>query len=57
MAIADYLRKLVELKNQLVANLKSMGVTADESEKLNTLVPKVLECKTEQSIVGKEDFE
>ena len=30
MAIADYLRKLVELKNQLVANLNSMGVTADE---------------------------
>ena len=50
MAIADYLRKLVELKNQLVANLKSMGVTADESEKLNTLVPKVLECKTEQNV-------
>lgn len=46
MAIADYLRKLVELKNQLVANLNSMGVTADESEKLNTLVPKVLEIET-----------
>lgn len=46
MAIADYLRKLVELKNQLVVNLKSMGVAADESEKLNTLVPKVLECGT-----------
>lgn len=50
MAIADYLRKLVELRNQLVANLKSMGVAADESEKLNTLVPKVLECKTEQNV-------
>ena len=50
MAIADYLRKLVELKNQLVANLRSMGVTADENEKLNTLVPKVLECKTEQNV-------
>lgn len=46
MAIADLLAKLVELKNQLVANLSSMGVTADESEKLNTLIPKVLECKT-----------
>lgn len=46
MAIADYLRKLVELKNQLVANLNSMGVTADESEKLNTLVPKVLDIET-----------
>lgn len=50
MAIADYLRKLIEMKNQLVANLKSMGVTADESEKLNTLVPKVLECKAEQNV-------
>ena len=47
MAIADLLAKLVELKNQLVANLSSMGVAADESEKLNTLVPKVLECKTD----------
>ena len=47
MAIADLLAKLVELKSQLVANLNSMGVTADESEKLNTLVPKVLECKTD----------
>lgn len=50
MAIADLLAKLVELKNQLVANLSSMGVAADESEKLNTLVPKVLECKTEQNV-------
>lgn len=46
MAIADLLAKLVELKSQLVANLSSMGVTADESEKLNTLVPKVLEIET-----------
>lgn len=50
MAIADYLRKLDELKNQLVANLNSMGVVADENEKLNTLVPKVLECKTKQNV-------
>lgn len=50
MAIADYLRKLVELKNQLVANLNSMGVAASTDEKLNTLVPKVLECKTEQNV-------
>lgn len=47
MAIADLLAKLVELKNQLVTNLNSMGVTANESEKLNTLVPKVLKCKTD----------
>ena len=47
MAIADLLAKLIELKSRLVANLRRMGVTADESEKLNTLVPKVLECKTD----------
>ena len=47
MAIADLLAKLVELKSQLVINLNNMGVTADESEKLNTLVPKVLECKAD----------
>ena len=47
MAIADLLVKLVELKSQLVTNLSSMGVAADESEKLNTLIPKVLECKTD----------
>ena len=46
MAIADLLAKLVELKNQLVANLNSMGVSADESEKLNTLVLKVLDIET-----------
>ena len=47
MAIADLLAKLMELKSQLVANLSSMGVTADESEKLNTLIPKVLKCKAD----------
>ena len=50
MAIADYLQKLVELKKQLAANLRSMGVAAEDGEKLNTLVPKVLECKTEQNV-------
>ena len=47
MAIADLLAKLTELKSQLMENLNSMGVAADKSEKLNTLVPKVLECKTD----------
>ncbi len=46
MAISDYLGKLVELKNQLVANLTTMGISAQQSEKLNTLVPKVLEIET-----------
>ena len=56
MSISNYLAKLVELKNQLVANLKSMGVAADESEKLNTLVPKVLECGTKQNVEFVEDL-
>ena len=46
MAISDYLAKLVELKNQLVVNLTAKGVDAQQSEKLNTLVPKVLEIET-----------
>ena len=46
MAISDLLSKLIELKNQLVINLRNKGVSADESEKLNTLVPKVLDIET-----------
>lgn len=46
MAISDYLNKLVELKNSLVANLNTMGVETSESEKMNTLVPKVLEINS-----------
>lgn len=44
--ISELLTKMVEMKNQLVANLVSMGVEADESEKLNTLVPKILNVET-----------
>ena len=56
MSISNYLANLVELKNQLVANLRSMGVAADESEKLNTLVPKVLECGTKQNVEFVEGY-
>ena len=42
MAIKDYLDHLVTLKDQLVANLNTMGVTSHERENLSMLVPKVL---------------
>lgn len=41
--IADQLNELVNQKNALVSNLNTKGVSATEDEKLNTLVPKVLE--------------
>lgn len=41
--IANYLNKLVELKSQLADNLVSKGVTAEQSEKFNTLISKVLD--------------
>ena len=43
MRIADYLTALDRQRNQLARNLTAMGVQASESEKLNTLVPKVLQ--------------
>lgn len=44
--IADQLNELIHQKNELVANLNTMGVEASENEKLNTLVPKVLDIVT-----------
>ena len=43
MSIANYLTALDEQRDQLARNLVTMGVSASESEKLNTLVPKVLQ--------------
>ena len=43
MSIADYLTALNNQRGALADNLNSMGVTAQRSEKLNTLVPKVLQ--------------
>lgn len=43
--IAEYLTDLLRQKNKLVDNLNSKGVEADYNERLNTLVPKVLEIK------------
>ena len=43
MSIANYLTALDEQRDALARNLTTMGVSASESEKLNTLVPKVLQ--------------
>lgn len=43
MSIANYLTALDAQRDQLACNLVTMGVQASESEKLNTLVPKVLQ--------------
>ena len=43
MSIANYLTALDEQRDQLARNLTAMGVSASESEKLNTLVAKVLQ--------------
>ena len=43
MSIANYLTDLDEQRDQLARNLTAMGVSASESEKLNTLVAKVLQ--------------
>lgn len=44
--ISEQLQELVNQKNALVANLNTKGISAAESEKLNTLVPKVLDIDT-----------
>lgn len=44
--IADQLNELVNQKKALVSNLNTKGVSATEDEKLNTLVPKVLEISS-----------
>ena len=43
MSIAKYLTALDEQRAALARNLVTMGVQASETEKLNTLVPKVLQ--------------
>ena len=42
-SVFDYLTALDEWRDALAANLVTMGVPASNSEKLNTLVPKVLQ--------------
>ncbi|MDE6832802.1 MAG: hypothetical protein K2J39_00930 [Ruminococcus sp.] len=43
--ISEYLAELTKQRNQLAKNLNTMGVPADTTEKLNTLVSKVLKIK------------
>ena len=45
--ISEQLIELNDLKEQLATNLTSIGVEASTDESLKTLVPKVLECKTD----------
>lgn len=51
MSIANYLTALDQQRDQLARNLTTMGVSVSETEKLNTLVPKVLQIPhTKQDI-------
>ena len=43
MSIGNYLTALDEQRDSLARNLVTMGVQAAETEKLNSLVPKVLQ--------------
>lgn len=43
---SDYTSALVSQRNDLADNIDTMGVEAEQTEKLNTLVPKVLEIST-----------
>lgn len=51
---ADYLNKLVDQKNALADNLVTKGVAATHDETLETLVPKVLEIKSNNSFCAGE---
>lgn len=44
--ISQQLNELINQKSQLAANLTTKGVAATSDEKLNTLVPKILEIET-----------
>lgn len=47
ITIADYLLELDKQRDKLAENLNTMGVTANNTEKFNTLVPKVLQIPQE----------
>ena len=51
MSIANYLTELDNQRDALARNLVTMGVSASEDEKLNTLVPKVLQIPQTKSDV------
>jgi len=46
MSIATALIKLQTQRNNLAANLTAKGITAENTEALSSLVPKVLDIKT-----------
>lgn len=46
MSISSKLQSLIEQKSNLVDNLVAKGVSAEKTEKFNTLVPKVLEIQS-----------
>ena len=48
---SDYTRTLVRKRNDLADNIETKGVEADQTEKLNTLVPKVLEIGISQEVL------
>ena len=54
--IAEYLAELKKQRNQLAKNLNTMGVLSDTTEKLNTLVSKVLKIKQSGSGMVKENI-
>jgi len=45
MAIAEYLKRLKDMKFLLATYLNIKGVQADEEERFNTLIPKVLQIR------------
>ncbi|MDE5772156.1 MAG: hypothetical protein K2I06_11120 [Ruminococcus sp.] len=53
--IAEYLEELGKQRTQLSENLNAMGVQATATEKLNTLVPKVLKIQQSGGDTVKED--
>ena len=57
MSIGNYLTALDEQRDALARNLVTMGVQASESEKLNTLVPKVLQIPQAKQDIKRETFD
>ncbi|MDE6832870.1 MAG: hypothetical protein K2J39_01275 [Ruminococcus sp.] len=53
--IAEYLEELNKQRTQLAENLNTMGVQANVTEKMNTLVPKVLQIQHSGSGTVKEN--
>lgn len=48
--LSEYLLSLKILRNQLAHNISAKGISAFENERLNTLVPKVLQINGSQNV-------